>query len=230
MIIAFGLPNLALAFQWGHYPNPNALNKNSPSPPSKEYLELIELLKKQIDLTGREILFAEGIHKALTKDKINDHRKVDYTSFFLKNPESIYDENERSNELYKQILENEERIFGSPNRMGPALFARLQHMSALDKAVTLQTFQAVENRSRYIIALLNALDKTDNVKEILDVQTIVEGTLTMIKNESIKLQMVAHLRDAERVLTKMYRRKIDMKIFNSTNKDMPRIRFYQNSL
>ncbi|WP_375617139.1 type IV secretion system protein [Bartonella sp. AP58NXGY] len=225
MIIAFGLPNLALAFQWGHHPNPNAFKKNPPPPLPKEYLELIELLKEQIDLIGREILFAEDIHKALTKDKINDHRKVDYTNFFLKNPESIYDENERSNELYKQILENEERIFGNPKQMGPALFARLQHMSALDKAVTLQTFQAAENRSRYIVALLDALDQADNVKKILDVQTIVEGTLTMIKNESIKLQMVAHLRDAERALTKMYKRKMDMKAFNSTNKDMPRIRF-----
>ncbi|WP_375666754.1 type IV secretion system protein [Bartonella sp. TT121SHDZB] len=221
MVISLIMPNLALAVL-----SQDQKVVKSPELQQTEYPEIIKLLKKQIDVNKRQLVYAERIYQSLKHDKFTrNYIAANYSNIFIKDPESIYDENKRSNGQYTQILENEKKLSGNFSQMNKAIFARLQHTTSVDKAVTLQTFETVENRFKYILSLLDALSKADSVKEIFDVQTIVEGTLTMIKNESIKLQMVAHLRDAEHKLIKTKKREIDMKVFSSTNKDMPRIRF-----
>ncbi|WP_375639383.1 type IV secretion system protein [Bartonella sp. MF74HXZ] len=236
IITLLGMINLssAFGFNWGHSPNPNALKKKPPSPqPPKEDLELIkllekgeiiDLLKKQLELKKEQLSQTEKTYQAITKSQKTAPQKIDFSSFFLKEPESLYKNNQFSRKSYQKVLEEENKISGSFDQMGKAVFARLQFLSALDKAVTLKTFENVENRFKYLQDLFNELQTKENLKDIADLQAHIDGSLALIQNESIKMQMVAHLRNAEQSLIKKKRREVDMKIFDHEAKGMPTIR------
>ncbi|WP_375661769.1 type IV secretion system protein, partial [Bartonella sp. CR127HXZ] len=151
-------------------------------------------------------------------------QKIDFSSFFLKEPESLYKRDKLSRKSYQKVLEEENKISGSLDQMGKAVFARLQFLSILDKAITLKTFENVENRFKYLQHLFDELQTKENLKDIADLQTHIDGSLAMIQNESIKTQMITHLRKAEQSLIKKKRREVDMKIFNHEAKRMPTIR------
>ncbi|WP_375609903.1 type IV secretion system protein, partial [Bartonella sp. AC53GZZY] len=82
----------------------------------------------------------------------------------------------------------------------------------------------VENRFQYLRDLFNELQTKENLKDTADLQAHIDGSLAMIQNEFIKMEMVAHLRDAEQSLIKRKRRELDMKIFDHEKKGMPTIR------
>ncbi|WP_375682984.1 type IV secretion system protein, partial [Bartonella sp. AP282QHHD] len=105
--------------------------------------------------------------------------------------------------------------------MRKVIFARLQFASILDKAVTLKSFENVENRFQYLRYLLDEVPTKENLKDTADLQAHIDGSLAMIQNEFIKMEMVAHLRNTEQSLMKRKRREIDMKIFNHEAKGMP---------
>ncbi|WP_375643870.1 MULTISPECIES: type IV secretion system protein, partial [unclassified Bartonella] len=151
-------------------------------------------------------------------------QKIDFSSFFLKEPEALYKSNQHSRESYQKLLEDENKISGSLDQMGKNLFARLQFFSVLDKAITLKTFENVENRFKYLRNLFDELQTKENLKDIADLQAHIDGSLAMIHNESIKMQMITHLRKAEQSLIKKKRRELDMKFFNHEAKGMPIIR------
>ncbi|WP_375638906.1 type IV secretion system protein [Bartonella sp. AA16NXGY] len=186
--------------------------------------EIIELLKKQLDLKKEQISQTERAYQAITKSQKTGSTTIDFSSFFLKEPESLYKSDKLSRESYQKVLEDENKVSGSFDQMGKAIFARLQFASILDKAVTLKSFENVENRFKYLKNLFDELQTKENLKDIADLQTHIDGSLAMIKNESIKMQMITHLRKAEQSLMKRKRREIDMKIFNHEAKGMPIIR------
>ncbi|PIT67759.1 type IV secretion system protein, partial [Bartonella tribocorum] len=201
-----------------------------PPPPPKEYLEVIELLKKQIQLKEKQLLEERAIYESVRRSQFAKAGKLDYSSFFLKNPELIYDEKEHKNGLYQQVVKNEKSVFGNFTEMRKQLLARLQYMASLDKAITLQTFEESKNRFSYFSIIPQMLEKAQNLKDIIDLQTYLEGALAMVENESIKLQMVTHLRHAEYALIKMRRRELDMSVFTTLNKSIPFIRLSSSSL
>ncbi|WP_208434793.1 type IV secretion system protein [Bartonella taylorii] len=212
----------------------------SPSPvpqpqpaPSAEYSEIlqllkkgeiIELLKKQLALKKEQLSQTEKTYQAITNSQKTAPQKIDFSSFLLKEPELIYKSETLSRESYQKVLEEENKISGTLDQVGNSIFARLEFISTLDKALTLKTFENVENRFQYLKELFDELQTKENLKDIADLQAHIDGSLAMIQNESIKMQMVAHLRNAERSLIKRKRRELDMKIFDHEKKGMPIIR------
>ncbi|WP_375650010.1 type IV secretion system protein [Bartonella sp. MU70NMGDW] len=220
-------------------PSPQDPTVNSqPSLPTQpalptEYLELInllkkgeiiELLKKQLELKKEQLSQTEKTYQAITKSQKTGPNKIDFSSFFLKEPESLYKSEKIAKQSYQKVLEEENKISGSLDQMSKAVFARLQFLSVLDKAITLKSFENVENRFKYLQRLFDELQTKENLKDIADLQTHIDGSLAMIQNESIKMQMITHLRKAEQSLIKKKRREVDMKFFNHEKKRMPIIR------
>ncbi|WP_375656304.1 type IV secretion system protein [Bartonella sp. MR63HLJHH] len=203
------------------------------SAPPAEYLEIInllkkgeiiELLKKQLELKKKQLLQTEKAYQAITKGQKTAPQKIDFSSFFLKEPELLYKSDKLSRESYQKVLEEENKISGTFDQMGKAISRRLQFASIVDKAVSLETFENVENRFKYLQHLLDEIQTKENLKDTADLQAHIDGSLTMIQNEFIKMEMVAHLRNAEQSLIKRKRRELDMKIFDHEKKGMPTIR------
>ncbi|WP_208436712.1 type IV secretion system protein [Bartonella tribocorum] len=194
------------------------------SAPSAEYLEILQLLKKQLELKKQQLSQTEKTYQAITKSQNTRSQKIDFSSFLLQKPESLYKSNQLSRQSYQGVLEEENKISGNFDQVGKSIFARLQFISTLDKAITLKTFQNVESRFQYLKKLFGELETKENLKDIADLQAHIDGTLAMIQNESIKMQMVAHIRNAERSLIKRKRRELDMKFFDHEKNQMPSIR------
>ncbi|WP_375657572.1 MULTISPECIES: type IV secretion system protein [unclassified Bartonella] len=220
-------------------PAPSQPSGSKPSKPTfvsaspAEYLELInllkkeeiiELLKKQLALKKEQNSQIEKTYQAITKSQKTGFKTIDFSSFFLKEPELLYKSDKLSRESYQKVLEDEKKISGSFNQMGKAISERLKFASILDKAVSLETFEIAENRFQYLKNLLDEVKTKENLKDIADLQAHIDGSLAMIRNEFIKMEMVAYLRDAEQSLIKNKRRELDMKIFDNEKKEMPIIR------
>ncbi|WP_375651266.1 type IV secretion system protein [Bartonella sp. OT172YNZD] len=186
--------------------------------------EIIELLKEQLALKKEQLSETEKTYQAITKSQKTAPQKIDFSSFFLKEPESLYKSDKLSRESYQKVLEEENKIYGSFEQIGKAISRRLQFASILDKAISLETFETVENRFKYLQHLLDEIQTKENLKDTADLQAHIDGSLAMIQNEFIKMEMVAHLRKAEQSLIKKKRRELDMEFFNPEKKDMPIIR------
>ncbi|UNF38687.1 type IV secretion system protein [Bartonella krasnovii] len=202
---------------------------NNPAPPkspslSTEYLEIIELLKKQLALKKEQLSQTEKAYQAITKSQKTGSQQIDFSSFFLKEPESLYKNDKLSRSSYQKVLEEENKVSGTFDEIGKAIFARSKRVPLLDKAVSLENFEKVESRFQYLNDLFNELQTKENLKDVADLQAHIDGTLTMIQNEFIKMEMVAYLRDAERSLMKRKRRELDMRFFDHEKKGMPTIR------
>ncbi|WP_375667134.1 type IV secretion system protein [Bartonella sp. CL26QHWL] len=237
MITLLGMQNLAPANanQTGTSVSfePSSPAAVSPPAPPAEYLELIKLLKKgeiielltkQLELKKKQLSQTETTYQAITNSQKTEPKTVDFSSVFLKEPESLYKKDKLSRASYQKVLEEENKISGTFDQVGNSIFARLEFISVLDKAITLKTFENVEKRFKYLKALFDELQTKENLKEIADLQAHIDGSLAMIQNESIKMQMVVHLRNAERSLIKRKRRELDMKIFDHEKNGMPTIR------
>ncbi|USP01176.1 hypothetical protein LBE40_07870 [Bartonella taylorii] len=186
--------------------------------------EIIELLKKQLALKKEQLSQTEKTYQAITNSQKTAPKTIDFSSFFLKEPESLYKSDKLSRESYQKVLEDENKISEPFDKMGKAISRRLQFASILDKAVSLENFENVENRFKYLKHLLDEIQTKENLKDTADLQAHIDGSLAMIQNEFIKMEMVAHLRNAEQSLIKRKRRELDMKIFNHEKKGMPIIR------
>ncbi|WP_375679652.1 type IV secretion system protein [Bartonella sp. AP7XZML] len=244
MITLWGILNLAPAnadasvtFESQTPPKEPTVDLAPPPPPPPalpaEYLELInllkkgeivELLKKQLELKKEQLSQTEKTYQAIINSQKTEPQKIDFSSFFLKEPESLYKRDELSRELYQTVLKKENKISEPFDKMGNLLFERLEFFSLLNKAITLKSFEKVENRFKHINSLFNSLQTKESLKDIADLQAHIDGLLAMIQNESITIQMITHLRKAEQSLIKKKRREIDMKIFNHEAKEMPIIR------
>ncbi|WP_375651286.1 type IV secretion system protein [Bartonella sp. OT172YNZD] len=237
MITLLGILNLAPAnanvdvtFEPSSYNNSAVVSQPALSAECLEILnllkkgEIVELLKKQLELKKEQISQIEKAYQAITKSQKTGPKTIDFSSFVLKEPEALYKSDKLSRESYQKVLEEENKISGSLGQMSKWVFARLQFLSLLDKAITLKTFENVENRFKYLQHLLDEIQTKENLKDIADLQAHIDGSLAMIQNESIKMQMIMHLRKAEQSLIKKRRREIDMKFFNHETKGMPIIR------
>ncbi|KEC55950.1 type IV secretion system protein [Bartonella koehlerae] len=179
--------------------------------------------QKQKDLKiTNDIL--EKIYKSITGKRNLNIAAVDSTSFFLKNPQYIYDPDKNSgmSSSVKSILQKEQ--ISDIREARKSIEGREQYATVVDKAVSFQTFQEAENRFEQIAKMLAGVEKTKDLKDIAELQAHIKSKLAMIQNESAKLQMVAHLRNAEQGLINQQKHKRNMKILDSKNTAMPTIR------
>lgn len=210
------------------FPPPAPSPSLSPSA-LQEFLELLRFMKQHVKLNEQQLNQIEMIYKSITgsgKAKIS----TDYNGFFLKNPQSIYNDKDKDPAiatLLENILEEEEKIPDFIDESRSFLEARIEYATAFDKAVSLQTFEDAENRFQKILELVEKINTATDLKSIAELQARMKGIFTMIQNETTKLQMVTHLRNAEQTLISQQKQKRNMRIFNSQNKTMPTIRFLQ---
>ncbi|WP_273719758.1 type IV secretion system protein, partial [Bartonella sp. ML71XJBT] len=94
----------------------------------------------------------------------------------------------------------------------------------ISKAISLHIFQEIENRFEKIAEMLLTLDKMTDLKGVEEMKMRMNGMLAMIQNESTKLQMVIHSHDIEKTLIQRLKRKRNVQILGSVNKQMPTIR------
>ncbi|WP_332060089.1 type IV secretion system protein [Bartonella sp. CB74] len=198
-------------------------HKRAESFPQKQYAELIGLIKEHLEINT-------AIKQHLDKNMVEQKkarivRAVDDTNFFLKHPELIYDKNEDSDILALVEKIRKEETSDSINVERQFINKRSKNAAIVDKAVSLQTFQEAEKRFHQILGLLDEISKTEDLKSIAELQAQIKGRLAMIQNETAKLQMVAHLRNAEQMLISQQKRERNMKMLNSKNTVMPTIRF-----
>ncbi|WP_375664299.1 MULTISPECIES: type IV secretion system protein [unclassified Bartonella] len=241
VVITLGIPNPAMAWVWGAgvadlsasipttWPNFFGSSKTSKKTPPQQKkappdAQLLDMLKKQLEETKK-------IHESITGSQKFDTKKLksaqtDHSSFFLKNPETLYNRNESSalSTSLKKILKEEE-IPISIHESSSFINDRIQYAAITDKAVSLKTFEEANNRFQQIEELLNEIKTTTDLKSIAELQAYIIGMLAKLQNETAKLQMVAHLRNAEHALIKQQKDKHNIKILNSKNTKMPTIRF-----
>ncbi|WP_336278601.1 type IV secretion system protein [Bartonella sp. CB175] len=194
-------------------------------PPSNPKQDIIKLIKQHLELNRKQLSQIEKIHESITENKGLGTTQINKNSFFLKNPQSIYSKNQNPEILVflKNILK-EESSNDSINDARTSIDERSQYAAAIDKAVSLQAFQTTENRFNNILELVKKIDETKNLKGIAELQARIKAKLAMIQNENAKLQMVAHLRNAEQALINQQKHKRNMRILNSKNTAMPTIR------
>ncbi|WP_208433604.1 type IV secretion system protein [Bartonella taylorii] len=244
VVITLGISNPAMAWVWGAgsadlgasvpttWPNFFGSSSSKPKPKKppqkKEELpvrELLDILKKQLEETKK-------IHESITGSQKFDTKKLknaqtDHSSFFLKNPETLYNRNKSSalSASLKNILKEEEEIPTSIHESSSFINKRIQYAAITDKAVSLKTFEEANYRFQQIEELLNEIKTTKDLKSIAELQAHIIGMLAMLQNETAKLQMVTHLRNAEYTLIKQQKDKHNIKVLNSKNTKMPTIRF-----
>ncbi|GAA5107278.1 type IV secretion system protein [Bartonella jaculi] len=210
---------VASSWYWGWTPSSiNWVSKKTSEQPKKsppQQTELLELIKK--------------MHDSITENRELGTKSKNYDSFFLKNPATIYNKNKDKNKdldisaSVEKILQEEE-VSNSINEARKSIEARSQYAMAADKALSLHAFQQTDDRSKEILSLKDNINKTKDLKGIAELQAYIKSELAMIQNETVKLQLVAHLRNAERELISQKKYKRNMKILNSENKGMPTIR------
>ncbi|WP_208435409.1 type IV secretion system protein [Bartonella phoceensis] len=184
-----------------------------------------ELLKKQLESM-------EEIRNSITGARtINKVPQKNDGSLYFSNPQSIYNNEEQTElaakvpQLFREIIKNENYLRDSSiDDAREAIDTRRQYAAIIDKAVTLQIFQEIENRFQQITDMLVTLDKINDLKGIIEMKTRMEGMLLMIQNEAAKLKMVAHSRDIEQTLIDRLKRKRNVQILGSLNRKMPNIR------
>ncbi|WP_375707121.1 hypothetical protein, partial [Bartonella sp. AA126HLJHH] len=175
MITFLGMLNLAHANAVTSVSYDLSSHKDPAPPPAlpAEYLELtnllkkgeiIELLKKQLELKKEQLSQTEKTYQAITNSQKTGPKTIDFSSFFLKEPESFYKSDKLSRESYQEVLEDENKISEPFDRMGTLLFERLEFFSILNKAITLKSFENVENRFQYLKSLFNELQTKENLK------------------------------------------------------------------
>ncbi|MGF7157139.1 type IV secretion system protein [Bartonella heixiaziensis] len=252
MVVFFGMQSSTLAGSydwWWLYkkttpPLSTLLPTPEPSPPPKPevdpvqmaYKKIIDALKQQLALTKNLLNQEEKTYASITGDRTTLIEKQNDEKLYLPNPHFIYNKTNHDQVIHNKSLnvQNIERIenikrFLNNKHAREFINQRLKHAVAIDKAVSLQTFQEAGNRFAAIIKMLKNVEKTQDLKDILEIQAYINGMLAMIRNENIKLQMVTHLRNAEHTLIKQQKRALYLHAFRKNHSGMPTIRFDNNA-
>ncbi|WP_336276690.1 type IV secretion system protein [Bartonella sp. CB178] len=229
MAAILGTPSSVMAWNWGwHASRSTAIDqkKKTLSEPISPQQEIINLIKQHLELNKQQFKQTEGMYKSITANRgIGITKGTGFDSFFLKDPQSIY-KNKESSDVFTSVtgILKEENISDSVNDARESINERSRYAAVTDKAISLKVFSDTEKRFQQISKLLEEIDRTQDLKGIAELQARLKAKLAMIQNETTKLQMVAHLRNAERELIGHQKRKRNMKILGSRNREMPAIR------
>ncbi|WP_208440203.1 type IV secretion system protein [Bartonella raoultii] len=198
-------------------PKPAAKKTPKKPIPPQHYIDIIELLKQHLKQT-------QETHRSITENRKFGSTQTDYTSFFLKNPELVYDEDNTSIHVSVKDILQKENTSTSVQQARDHITKRIQYITVADKVVSAKTFQDAENRFQQLAELVKKINETTDLKSIAELQARMKGMLAMIQNEATKLQMVAHSRNAEQALINQQKKTRNMKVLNSKNRGMPVVR------
>ncbi|EBC1886522.1 P-type DNA transfer protein VirB5 [Salmonella enterica] len=124
----------------------------------------------------------------------------------------------------QEILNQERLGTGSVNDLRQAIVDRERNAAATEKAVGLRGYEGAQRRLAQIEALMDEIGRTQDQKAIEELQARIAAEQAAIQNETTKLQLIAHLREAERKLIDEQRRELNQRILSNQNTGMPQIR------
>ncbi|CAF26721.1 type IV secretion system protein [Bartonella quintana] len=247
--VVLGMPNSILAYSSRGHVNPQTSlyqlqrslqqsKAREESQKNKEQLKfdgnaLLEALKKQLEINKQQLEEAKRLHESITNNQRTINIQQDSDDFFLKNPQFIYKRDKESeiNQVavfIKDIRDKENYLHNvsvSTREARDSINERIKYAALVDKAVSLRVFEETKNRFSQIEKMLKDIDTMADLKSIANLQAQIKGKLAMIQNEATKLQMVAHLRNAEQELISQLKRKRSATIFKSENTKMPDIQY-----
>lgn len=193
--------------------------KQAPKKPNmpQHYMDIIKLLKQQLEQANKT-------HKSITENRGSGAGKPEYSSFFIKDPQSIYNK-ERIPKILSSLneMQRNEDLFGSADDVRKSIEKRISYETVTNRNISSEAFQNTEARLNYILLLLGQIDQTKDLKAISELNTRVLGASAMVQNEATKLQMLTHLRNTERELIRQQKDRHNTKILNSKNTEMPSI-------
>ncbi|WP_139412233.1 type IV secretion system protein [Bartonella mastomydis] len=186
---------------------PSPPTPSAPPTPPAEYLEVIKLLKKQLELSEKKFNQTLKIHDSITGNGVK-HVLPHNLKHFLQNPKLMYPEvrniynshtlmihSNPSELLYNKYIVPTFHQEGYGNlkalkEMHKEISTRLRYRGVIARAVSLQALQNTEKRFERIANLLDTTGKTQDLKEATKLQAELKYMLAMIRNESIKVQMI----------------------------------------
>ncbi|MET3589183.1 hypothetical protein ABID23_000253 [Bartonella silvatica] len=205
----------------------------------------IDIAKYHMRIMQSSIENIQKIYQSLTGPRELGPTRASMSSDYLPNPQLIYNSNmfrgtdftkdtTYSNFLYDSdvgdftvgdlVLEEDVKYFSIPE-IRRLVEERSQYASIADKAVSLQIFEQTENRFKYVESLLTDLPTLSDIKRVSELQAHLNGVVAVIKNEATKLQMVAHMRNAEQALISLQKYKRNVQILNPKNIETPTVRY-----
>ncbi|WP_273723065.1 type IV secretion system protein [Bartonella sp. AU18XJBT] len=198
----------------------------------------LDTLNAQLNTTKEQIKETEKIYQSITGPRQEDIvPRISLTTGYFRNPESIYGKSGFTKDSFlennigsskaveENIVINQYLSRLSVHEARQFIEKRSQYAAIVDKAVSLQVFRETESRFRKIKGAFSVIPTQLDLKGILELQSYMEGTLSIFKNEATKLQMVAHLRNAEQTLIRQQKYKRNIRILNHKNKGMPQVRY-----
>ncbi|WP_299453344.1 P-type DNA transfer protein VirB5 [uncultured Pigmentiphaga sp.] len=123
----------------------------------------------------------------------------------------------------QDILRQEQLGSGSIDDLQRAIGERSRNAAATDKAVGLRGYEGAQRRLAQIEALTDEIARTQDQKAIEELQARIAAEQAAIQNEMTKLQLIAHLRQAERALIQEQEQELNRRILSSENRGMPSI-------
>ncbi|MCZ2157909.1 hypothetical protein NPX99_01205 [Bartonella sp. 220] len=204
---------------------------------------IVVLAKKQLQTIKEQFQKHDEIHRNITGNRdFYILKAVNIDAQYFKNPHSIYNKNrfdkknlpmhaktdipdsaKMQESIIDQIIEQNINFLSIPEARA-FIEKRSQYAAIVDKAISLQVFDEVENRSREVKKPLVDIKNIQDLKGIAELQAYVEGTNAVFQNEATKLQMVAHLRNAEQALIRQQKYKRNIQILNHKNTQMPTVK------
>ncbi|WP_375703226.1 type IV secretion system protein [Bartonella sp. AD13SXNS] len=204
-------------------------------PPISSFLDI---LNKQLDTTKKQLNETIKIHQSITGSRRDNIPRTNIgINYYFQNPKFIYGKSG-----FKESSFSENNITSKTTTMGDIIMSqdlshlsvpearqfiekRSQYAAIVDKAVSLQVFGETESRFKKIENVFHMIEGPLDLKAVVELQSYMEGTLSIFENEAIKLQMVAHLRNAEQALIHQQKYKRNIKILHHQNKGMPQVKY-----
>ncbi|QEE12888.1 hypothetical protein MNL01_08230 [Bartonella krasnovii] len=257
IIVLWGMMNLTPSNAEDSLPASSPVTTSPPptptqtpsSPLSLDYTkitEIIDLLKKQIEESEKQIKKTQEINQSITGNRIqkptigekpaqNTAGSKEGKSFFLEDSYFIYPTpqkyyahiNHGTLETSILTINTEEKRLGhwTAPILHRIISKRLKYHAIVAKAVSLQAIQEAEKRFTYIVDLVNNINKTKDLREVSELQTRIRNMSAMLQNEFAKLEMVKSLSNDEMALIDIQKRKRYGFIVNHKHERMVSIKF-----
>ncbi|MCZ2328767.1 type IV secretion system protein [Bartonella sp. F02] len=222
----FGVSNSALAFNVSSSPFVWGRSYETPI----DLSGLLDIFKEKLEVIKEQNKDRNTFYASITNAPTKQLTALaeEHNDFFLKETNRIYKQSgARHPSTRLTSIENiikEEKLSVSLEQARQQIEKRGQYTTLTDKAISLQSFQKVQANFNRLKHLLKNAKNANDLKSIAELQAYIKSELAMIQNEVTKLQMVAHLHDAEQELIHQQKYERNIKILHRNNNQMPKIR------
>jgi len=116
-----------------------------------------------------------------------------------------------------QSIKSAARIMGitdtnlDPNSPAGRAFQGSQNQAAMNRALSEEGYKQASDRIAAIQQLIDRVDGVPDAKDVADLQARIQAEQAMVQNESVKLQLMAQLQQAQRDIQSQQAREISMK-------------------